>query len=431
MKLELKVGELLTGALLLMSGNAMASGFALIEQSGSGLGNAYAGGAASAEDASTIFYNPAGMSRLKGRQLVVGGSIISPSTKFSDAGASPAALQTNNNGNGGDAGSSALVPNAYFSMQVDPKTHIGLGINSPFGLQTEYGSNWVGRFQAMKSSIRTVNLNPSISYDLNEQVSLGAGINYQHITGELTSAVNYSAAAGGALGPNLEGVSTVSGSDSAWGYNLGALYNLDPKTRLGVAYRSRIKYTLNGPVGFSNVPGAMASSPQLANGGVALPITMPDTLSMSGFHQLNDKWDVMADATWTGWSVLQQLQITRSSGATLQSVQENWKNTWRVAAGANYHYNDRWMARTGIALDQPPVSDAYRTARIPDSNRTWLSVGGQYKVSPASTVDVGYAHLFMNNASINQNQMASGAGNLAGSYDSSADILSAQYTYGF
>lgn len=432
MKLELKVGELLTGALLLMSGNAMASGFALIEQSGSGLGNAYAGGAASAEDASTIFFNPAGMSRLKGRQLVVGGSIISPSIKFSDAGSSPAALQANNNGNGGDAGSPALVPNAYFSMQVDPKTHIGLGINSPFGLQTEYGSNWIGRFQAMKSSIRTVNLNPSISYDLNEQVSLGAGINYQHITGELTSAVNYSAAASGALGPNLEGVSTVSGSDSAWGYNLGALYNLDPQTRLGVAYRSRIKYTLNGSVGFSNVPGgAMASSPQLASGGVALPITMPDTLSMSGFHQFNDKWDVMADATWTGWSVLQQLQITRSSGATLQSVQENWKNTWRFAAGANYHYNERWMARTGIALDQSPVSDAYRTARIPDSNRTWLSVGGQYKVSLASAVDFGYAHLFISNASINQNQMASGAGNLAGSYDSSVDILSAQYTYSF
>ena len=150
---------------------------------------------------------------------------------------------------------------------------------------------------------------------------------------------------------------------------------------------------------------------------MTLPITMPDTLSMSGFHQLNDKWDMMADATWTGWSVLQQLQINRTSGATLQSVQENWKNTWRVAAGANYHYNERWMARIGIAFDQSPVSDAYRTARIPDSSRTWLSVGGQYKVSLASAVDFGYAHLFVNNASINQNQMASGAGNLVGTYE--------------
>lgn len=426
---KIYISELVAGAMLVLSGSAMASGFALIEQSGSGLGNAYAGGAASAEDASTIFYNPAGMSRLKGKQLVVGGSIITPSIKFSDAGSSPAALQTNNNGNGGDAGSSALVPNAYFSLQLDPKTHIGLGINSPFGLQTEYGSNWIGRFQAMKSSIQTVNLNPSISYDLNEQVSLGAGIDYQHITGELTSAVNYSALAGGALGSNVAGVSTVSGSDSAWGYNLGALFNVDPQTRLGVAYRSRIKYTLNGSVSFSNVPGPLAGAVQ--NGGVTLPITMPDTLSMSGFHQLNDKWDLMADATWTGWSVLQQLQISRASGATLQNVQENWKNTWRVAAGANYHYNERWMARTGIAFDQSPVSDAYRTARIPDSSRTWLSVGGQYKVSLASAVDIGYAHLFMNNASINQNQMASGAGNLVGSYDNSVDIFSAQYTYSF
>lgn len=421
----------IAGAMLAMSGTAAASGFALIEQSGSGLGNAYAGGAASAEDASTIFFNPAGMSRLNGKQVVVAGHAIKPSAKFSDTGSTAAALQTANNGNGGDAGSLALVPNAYFAMEVNPQMRVGLGINAPFGLQTDYDTSWIGRFQAMKSNIQTINLNPSVSYDVTNAVSIGAGLSYQHITGELTSAVNYAAAAGGALGTNVEGVSTISGSDSAWGYNLGVLFNINPQTRVGVAYRSKIKYNLSGTVSFSNVPGALAASPTLANGAVTLPITMPDSFSVSGLHQLDDKWDVMADATWTGWGVLQQLKIDRTTGANVLTVQENWKNTWRVSAGASYHYNEQWMARLGVAVDQTPVSDAYRTARIPDNDRTWLSVGGQHKPSKESALDFGYAHLFVKDATIADMQAAGGKGNLVGTYKNSVDILSVQYTYSF
>jgi long-chain fatty acid transport protein len=340
-------------------------------------------------------------------------------------------LQTTNNGNGGDAGSLAFVPNAYISMEMNSKTHVGLGINAPFGLQTEYGSNWIGRFQAKKSKLQTANLNPSVSYDVNETVSLGAGLNYQHITGDLTSAVNYSAAAGGGLGTNVEGVSTISGSDSAWGYDLGALFNVDPQTRIGIAYRSKIKYNLSGTVSFSNVPGPLSASPLLANGPVTLPITMPDSFSLSGIHQLDDRWDVMVDATWTGWSVLQQIKIDRASGLNVQTVQENWKNTWRVSAGTSYRYNMQWKARAGIAFDQAPVSDAYRTARIPDNNRIWLTDGGQYKPSKQAAIDFGYAHLFVKDSTIADMQAASGKGNLIGTYNNSVDIISVQYAYSF
>jgi long-chain fatty acid transport protein len=433
------VGGLVAGAMLAMSGTAAASGFALIEQSGSGLGNAYAGGAAGAEDASTIFYNPAGMSQLKGKQVVVAGNMIKPSAKFSDTGSTPAALQPTG-GNGGDAGSWALVPNAYFAMEMNPQTRVGLGINVPFGLMTEYDADWIGRFQAIKSKLQAVNLNPSVSYDLNETVSLGAGLNYQHITGDLTSAVNYSALAfqagglpllGAIGGAGVEGLSTISGSDSAWGYNLGALFNLDPKTRIGIAYRSKIKYTLEGTIAFTNVPAMLSTSPLLANGAVTLPITMPDTFSLSGFHQLDDSWDVMADATWTGWSVLQQLKIDRTSGTNVLTVQENWKNTWRVSAGTSYRYNEQWKARAGLAFDQAPVSDTYRTARIPDNDRTWLSVGGQYKPSRESALDFGYAHLFVKDSTIADMQAASGKGDLVGTYKNSVDIVSVQYAYSF
>lgn len=388
--------------LLAMTGGAAASGFALIEQSGSGLGNAFAGGAASAEDASTIFYNPAGMSRLNGTQLVVAAHAILPSAKFTGTGLAGTDM-------GGDAGGLALVPNGYFAMEVNPQLRIGLGVGAPFGLQTEYTSTWVGRAHAIKSKLETINLNPSVAYRVHDGFSLGAGINYQRVRGELTS------------NPAATSISSLTGSDSAWGYNLGALVNAGPKTRIGLAYRSDISYNLSGQVNFT-APLAALSGP------VTLAVKMPASFSASVFHQLDDKWDVMADATWTGWGVFKELRVLRTSGAVVQLVPENWRDTWRLSAGANHHYNEQWTARMGVAYDQTPVSDAFRTARIPDASRTWLSAGGQYKASKASVIDFGYAHLFVNNAVINSTVTAPA---LAGTYSSSVDILSVQYAYGW
>ena len=425
-------------AMLLMTGSAAASGFALIEQSASGMGNAYAGGAASAEDASTIFFNPAGMSRLSGKQVVVAAHAIRPSAKFSGTATGLAPLQTAGTNTGGDAGSWALVPNAYFVMELNPKTHLGLGINAPFGLQTQYDPAWVGRFQAIKSKIETINLNPSVSYDVNDFFSVGAGLNYQNIKGNLSSAVNYSAAAfsaGGAGllaaigGAGVEGQNNLSGSDNSWGYNFGMLFNFSPQTRAGLAYRSSIKHHLTGTTSFTNRPALLAAA--IPDGAISLDITLPESLAVSVFHQVNDKWDFMADMTLTGWSSFQQLKVVRSTGATLLAVPENWRDTWRVAVGGNYHYSDQWMARVGAAYDQAPVSDAFRTARIPDSDRTWLTVGGQYKPNKESAVDFGYAHLFVKNSTIADRQAAVGKGDLIGTYKNSVDILSVQYAYSF
>jgi len=400
-----------------MSGTAFASGFALIEMSASGMGNAFAGGAAVAEDASTIFFNPAGMSRLDGKQIVVAGHAITPSAKFSNtSSALPAPRPLGSNG--GDAGDLAFVPNAYFAMEVNPVLRVGLGINAPFGLKTEYDENWIGRFQAIKSKIETINLNPSVAYQATDAVSLGVGINYQRIKGELTSAVNLAIA---------EGTSSVTGDDAAWGYNLGALINVSPQTRVGLAYRSTIKYNMNGTVVFAGGVPAV-------NGPITLDIDMPDSFSASVFHQFDDKWDIMGDVSWTGWSVLQQLNVVRTSGTPILTVQENWRNTWRVAVGANRHYNEQWTARVGVAFDQTPVTDAYRTARIPGNDRTWLSLGGQYKPAKESALDFGYAHLFVSNATISDLQGAVAAtdkGDLIGNYSSSVDILSVQYTHSF
>ena len=421
-----KINGLVVGAMLAMSGTAVASGFALIEQNGSGLGNAYAGGAASAEDASTIFYNPAGMSRLSGKQIAVAGSLIKPSAKFTNNGSSPAAASGQPlGGNGGDAGSLALLPNAYFAMDIIPQMKFGLGINAPFGLKTEYEAGWAGRFQALKSEVKTINVNPTLSYQVNEMVSLGVGLDYQKINAELTNNV--------VLGLGVVGTAKLTGSDNAWGYNLGALFQVNPDTRVGVAYRSSINYKLSGDLLVTGPTGTTVKDPS-----VTADIKTPDSLSLSAFNQINSSWDFMGDITWTGWGKFNELRVVDSStGATASLTNENWKNTYRVSVGANFHYNDQWTSRMGIAFDQSPVEDQYRTARIPDNSRTWLSIGGQYKPNKESALDFGYAHLFVKDASISNNNGSAGTpstatvGNLVGTYKSSVDILSVQYTQNF
>jgi long-chain fatty acid transport protein len=430
------------------AGTAGASAFQLLEQNASGLGNAYAGQSASAQDASTIFFNPAGMTKLPGKNAVGALNAIKPSAKFSNAGSTNAPLQPSLGGNGGDAGDWAFVPNAYFSWQLTPQLFVGVGVNAPFGLKTEYDSTWVGRFHAVESELKTINVNPSIAYKVNEMISLGAGINYQRAEATLSNAVNYSAAAfaGGGVpallaagGPGREGLATVEGDDSAWGYNLGAMFDFGPNTRVGIAYRSAIKYTLTGNVTFSNRPAVLNAG--LPDGPVRADIKLPGSASLSLFQRLDPKWDLLADVSWTDWSTLQSLDVYRSdTNARLSTTPLKWNDTWRVGVGANYHYNDVWTLRVGVAYDQSPVSDAERTPRIPDQDRTWLAFGGQYRMSKQLAFDFGYAHLFMRDASsdlCNAAQAAanpaacSGKNNLVGTYKSDVNILSAQVRYSF
>src|SRR5467141_250251 len=211
---------------------AHASAFALIEQSASGLGTSYAGAAAAAEDASTIFYNPAGMSLLPGgMQVSAGLALINLSAKFSDSGSTAPTGIGSLGGNGGNAGGLSAVPNLYFAMDLAKNWKFGVGVSVPFGLKTEYDPTWMGRFQAIKSDISTLNLNPSVSYKLNETVSLGFGLNYQSIDAEFTNVVN--------LGGAAEANSDIKAKDSgSLGYNLGAMFQVARDTRLGVSYRS-------------------------------------------------------------------------------------------------------------------------------------------------------------------------------------------------
>jgi len=233
---------------------------------------------------------------------------------------------------------------------------------------------------------------------------------------------------------NAEGAVAVKGSAAAWGYNLGAMFQIDPATRLGVSYRSAIDYHVTGTVNFSNVPAGLpaAVAAQLANGNVSLDIKMPDSASLAFVRQMDPKWTLLADASWTGWSKIQQLQVVRDNGAVLSTTPENFKDTWRFGVGAIYRSSDAWSLKGGLAYDQTPVNNTDRTARLPDQDRSWISVGAQYRWSKDGTLDFGYAHLFIKDASINQNGgNATLNAQLTGTYKSSVDILAAQIAYRF
>jgi long-chain fatty acid transport protein len=455
------------GATLLSfaSGQALGAAFALQENSGSAIGNAFAGGAASAEDVSTLWSNPAGLSRLGGPQAALAVHLVRPSFKFRDDGSAPAAFQPLG-GTGGDAGDLNVIPNLYIAMPINSQISIGVGVNAPFGLVTEYDDNWLGRFQGIKSDIKTINVNPSLSWRVSNTFAVGVGVNWQRVDAELTSRVNYTAALGQAAGqaaagglipaslvptiigltPGLESNARVEGDDSAWGWNIGFLWDATPQTRIGAHYRSSIKYDVAANVNFDNpalptLPPALAPvvgqlatgvNAVLANGGVTADIELPDIANVSVFHRLNDRWDLMADAQFTRWSTFKELKFVRTTGALLSNTPENFDDAWRLSVGATYHWNDMWSFRGGLAWDQTPVNTPDRTPRLPDEDRVWIAVGAQYKFNRNLAVDAGFVYIPVKSPDINQNAGSTAAnGLIKGTYDANVTIFSAQLTYSF
>ena len=438
--LSLWSSALLIAVILLFvsAGSAFAAGFALVEQSMSGLGNAYAGGAAGAEDASTIFYNPAGMTRLNGQQLVVGSHVVMPSVKFHNEGSTHVTGLPLSGGNGGDGGVAKPVPNLYYSRRVTDKFSVGMGINAPFGLATDYDKNWVGRYHAVESDVLTVNINPSIAYKITDNLSFGAGFNIQYIKAKLSNAVDfgtigYSLHVPGLLPQANDGFAELEGDSWGIGYNLGLLYEFSKNTRAGIAYRSRIEHTLDGDVDFSKVPAPLRGT--FKDGGIEADLTTPDNLSISLYHQINPQWAVMADVTWTNWSLFKKLDVEFDNPAMKDSVTtEKWQDSFRYSLGASYMPTNAWTFRAGTAYDNSAVeSKKYRTPRIPDGDRIWAAVGAGYKLSDMVSFDIGYAHLFINDPEINKTATGEDQlkGSLKGYFDAAIDIVSAQVTLKF
>ncbi len=377
------------------------------------LGRAFAGSAAVAEDASTIFFNPAGLTYLERGELDLGLNYIKPQSEFRNDGSNINNAIPLTGGNGGDAGSEAFVPNFFLSHPVNDKVTLGLGVTAPFGLVTEYRDDWVGKYLAVKSEMLTVNFNPTIAIKASEKLSLGFGVSAQYIDVKLSKMVDL----GG--DPNVaDARAKLKGDDWGYGINMGLLYQATEQTRIGLAYRSKISNTLEGDGTLKTNTGTTLADEKITAG-----LDLPETISLAIHHDINDQWAVMADATWTRWSRFEELLI-ESDGILATQKPEDWENSMRYGIGLSYQHNDKWQFRTGIAYDETPIPNSQRrTARIPGTDRKWVAFGASYHYSDNIVIDAAYAHLFMDDPRIDESE---GVYNLRGDYDASVDIVGLQ-----
>jgi long-chain fatty acid transport protein len=399
------------------------------------------------DDASTIFFNPATMTRLDGQHASGGIHVIYSRTDI-DASARynpdhPAISGTplENFPVSGkretDTDLIAAVPHGGYSHQLNDRTWLGITVNGPFGLKNKYDDNdWVGRYHALRGELRTYNINPAIAFKFSDKASVGFGISAMYGDGDLTNEVDVGLAvppqSGGGPG-TFDGRAQLDGDDWAWGWNAGILLEPNEKTRFGLHYRSKVDLELEGDAKLgSSVPGVAFKED------AELDITMPDLISLSAWHAVTDKLALMADVTWTEWSEVEDIRVVRENGVRLSEWE--WEDTVRIAVGGSYQFNNRWQFRGGVAWDETPTpNERLRTPYVPDEDRIWLTLGANYRFSKNLSLDVGYAHLFFDDAEIKNGEDAhdpstgvtQGLHLLDAEYDTTVDMFSLQVNWTF
>lgn len=456
--LKSKTGSFVLASLLSAGsmGSAHAAGFALIEMNANGQGNAYAGAAAHTPNASTVYFNPAGMMLLEGEQLALAAHYIDPSSDFGNQGSSLATtlgpLGGNISGDDDDGGQSAIVPNFYWMKPLDDKMTFGVGVNSPFGLKIEYDDEWVGRYHGILSDLKTVNFNPSLGYRVSDKVSIGGGLNVMLADVELTNAVDFGslcvALAGaatcvpGGAGPQgADGDAELEADnfdDVGLGFNVGLMFQASDQTRIGVTYRSEIDLEVDGDADFSlpantTVQGVIGATPLFVDTDIEAEVTLPASLSFSLAHQVN-RLTWLADVTWTGWSSFDELRIEYDNPAQPDSVTtEDWDDSMRYSLGFDFQYSDALILRAGMALDETPIPSAERrTPRLPGDDRLWYSVGLTYVPSNIFSFDVGMTYIEVDDADIDntfESSVPTLNHTLTGEYDADIIIVSAQMNW--
>jgi long-chain fatty acid transport protein len=437
---------------------AEASAFQLHEDSAAAMGRAYAGSATAGGDVSVVANNPAAMSDLKGTYFQGDITAINFGSSFSGS-AHDALGRPISGGNGGDAGTTMPVPAIFFATQLDDKWHIGGAFTVPFGFQTEYNQNWMGRYNAIKSNFESLDATLSVSFDVTDNFALGLSGIAQRTSAELTSAINYNAVGLGTVNqlvgagvltpaqgqaqaqqvntiapPGTDGIARIKGDDWAYGYQVGAYWKVTSNDKLAFDYRSKISHTLEGTANFTVPPAAQVL---LANAGSTAftrtegtaPFTTPATATASYWHQ-EEKFGIGTDVSWTKWDVFKNLTVNYANPAQPPSVEAfNWKNSWYAAVGGDYYLNELVTLRAGFAVDTTPTQNSTRDPRVPDGTRQILSVGMGYKASEHFVLNASYAHIFVNKASINATSATGDV--LTGSSDDYGNLLSFSAQYKF
>lgn len=417
------------GALALLiagaSSTSLANGLAINEQSASGMGTAFAGRASSALDASTLFGNPAGMSKLKRTEVSAGVAYVKPSTDIDNVRTGVAGSSD------GDIAPNSLVPFGFMVTPLNEDWHFGLGLYVPFGVISDNEKSFQGRYHGQYSKVQVTTLQPTLSYRIAPNLSVGFGPTLNKIDGKLTSTL--------ATNP-LSGAGDTSvrikGDDTAVGYTLGALWDIDQNLSWGLTYRSKVDYKLEGSTRFDN-----AAVLGLSAYDASLKVTTPESIESSFSYRIDERWTAHAGAVWTRWSRLEEI-VARNQGVANPAFatigeEMGWRDTWAYSVGASYQLNPTWVLRAGVALDATPTTNAHRNVRIPVGDRKIFSIGAGWSPTADVTIDLAYSYIREEQVSVNQANSGQAAPGVflkpayGADYKNSAHGVATQLSYRF
>ncbi len=390
--------SLIAATIALATGQVHAAAFQLNEHSASGLGRAYAGEAAIADNASVLARNPAAMTTFDKMAVSVSGTSIKPDVDVDGAvyaGANKMAPASESG-----IAPAAFVPASYFIQPLNDQWAWGIGIFSNYGLSTEYSKTFPAGAGAGDTELMTFNINPNIAYRVNEHFSVGAGINAVYGAAEL----NRYAGLLGPLNPPSQGgplptdtrLAHLKGDTWGFGWNVGTLYEVNENHRFALTYRSQVDMSFDGDF------QGLTSGNRTVDGN--LKLDLPAQAEFAGYHRLNQQFAVHYSVNWTDWSAFQELKATsgQCAGGVCLQKDEKFKDSTRYSIGGTWYINPAWEARMGFAYDNTPIEADYRSLSIPDSDRIWYSAGATYHINTDMSVDFGMAYLDGKEVDVNE-----------------------------
>jgi long-chain fatty acid transport protein len=419
-----------------------AASFQILEQSPAFLGQAFAGTASDTKDATSVFFNPASLTEFDSSRISLGANAIFTQSEFTST-------NSNTNGTNGKTDETGYVPNIYWVQPVSERLTFGLGINAPYGLASEYDNDWVGRYLATHSELEVVNLNAVFAFALNEQWSIGVGLDYQRTDVTLRSQID--STLGVNPQPSTDSSATIQGDDDDLVADVSLYFKPGERTRLGLIWRQGGEFDLQGDARFSlNAicsPGAgfpTGAPPAPTTGSICAAtlsglagdakahLELPDTLTLSTSHRFSDYWWIHADIAWTNWDSIDTVDVVNSgNNALINRLELKYENSMRYALGFSYQSDCPWSWRFGVAYDEAPQTNPIHVnPRIPDENRLWIAGGFNYRFSDGFSVDLGYAHIKVDDTRINNTNPQTGH-RVVGTFDSSVDVVGLQANWIF
>ena len=400
---------------------AWGAGFALVQQGTAAMaqGNAFV---AEANDASTIYYNPAGLNQIKRVQVYQGTFLNYPDREYSGGGLDS---QTNHR--------LYRSLTAYIALPVHDRVALGVGFFSPFGMGTVWPPTWAGRYLTTYSSLKTYSLNPVVSVKVLDNLSLAAGydILWSQVRLQRKTPVVF-------RGKTLpDGETEIRGEGSGSGYNLGLLYEPVSGVKLGAAYRSQIKVNHSGGLSTS-LPAPLAGAGPATSGEAS--IVYPPSLTMGISYSRFKPFTFEFDTTWTGWSSYDKLKVNLDTPVPVNGVPtttittpKNWHDTWAFRFGANYEINERMKVRAGYIYDLTPVPSSSFDPQVPDANRHIFAVGGDLKIL-RFTLGIAYNYILSESRTKNNTVVINGVAaplQANGRYNSDVHSLALSWSFQF